>query len=412
MRDRDQIIDELRSNAGDLEGLIGELDADAERASAAIATLRSGLSEAREQLETERDEATLRLESLGSELTRQRKRIEANLSEIAARHARDMTEMQGRIESLAAERVRKDVASRRTAEDWLREANEIVQDLPQAQLDAMDLVGEYSAARARIVEAAALVASESVGAAELASASAGALTGVLRLQGTLRSRTRRLDRCRADLAAAAHWLTQLAQGAATTALPEQNAEIKVLLGPEFGMVAAMVDRHVRQPAAALLRWNGHGALLARIDAIAGLLSQEIIQARRDLPDAITHEAERYEIGWLWDDLEFRFGRIRDEGRHTAGAWGDASDRKSPYSFFLTSDQGEVTVVVPWVGPLQIWHGGRAQLQVQPPITAPESVCRLGQLTGRWVMLDDALANPAHSRSSIEGLFGSVRKAMQ
>lgn len=404
VRQRDDVIDRLRGSVGELEAQLGAVSADADRARAASQSLRRQLDATRQQLTSGAAEAQQRLDRIRADLDAQRGRIEAQLEEIRDAHQRELATFEARLHEEIRQRRTREAAARQRAREWLAEARTIIEVITDEDRDAMDLVGEHNDVRGQIARAAATVMSEA-DSAEQAMAASGALVAARRVHGLVKSRMQRLAQCSGDLNAAADWLTSLASGAATEQLQEQSADIQRMLARESALVRAAIERHVRGAAEALTRWNGHGAGLAKAEAIVALLTREILQARLDLPDSVAYETDRYEIGWLLDCLAMRFGRIRDDGDCTAGAWEDPDDIKSPYAFYLMSTRGELILVVPWTGLIRVVHAGSRWEEAAPLSPIAQAVARTGRLKERWTGLNDALANPAQTASSIEALFG-------
>jgi hypothetical protein len=227
------------------------------------------------------------------------------------------------------------------------------------------------------------------------SAALGAEEAALRVRGLASRRRGELLVHVQSIRHASDELDELVLGRSLGELGDQREAVEALLKVEADQMRGMIQRFLREASARLERWNGHAALLARLTAIRDLIGIEILSARQCLGTAMEHEEERYALDSMWDDLEVRFGRIRDQGEDTEGAWSDPTDRKSPYLFFLDSPSGEVLAEVPWAGPIVITHEERRLLEFPPAspfVTHPE-VIFIGDLRRRWIEIERRLENP-------------------
>ena len=218
--------------------------------------------------------------------------------------------------------------------------------------------------------------------------------GLLALAALVEHRASVIDSLSTGLVEEADRLTVLLDGAPQLDLPDQRDAIRQLLVPERKILLALIEQHMRAPAAALRRWNGHVARVSQIEAVRTLLALEILTARGALDAALAHEADRYQLDHIWNDLELRFGRIEYRGGQTPGTWSVPDDRKSTYFYFLTSPRGEVLVEMPWDGALQVRHEGRPVASYSL-FTPPDAIARsFGALGARWRQLAIQLANPS------------------
>jgi hypothetical protein len=256
----------------------------------------------------------------------------------------------------------------------------------------MDLAGDLAAGEALLAGAEAVSGDPEIPARELLTAAHGAEEAFRLLAARLAYRRASIDAASRALGAEADALAACLEGQAMLDLPDQQGAIGRLLGRERGQMRALIDSHVRAPAAALRRWNGHAARTARIAAVADLFRGEILRARRALGGALAHEEKRYLLEHIWRDLVLDFGEIADLGPATAGVWADPDDPKSTYVYMLRSPRGEVLVEVPWSGEIVVRHERLRQrypLFVEP---SPEALA-VGALSARWRQLGVRLANP-------------------
>jgi hypothetical protein len=406
--ERDAVIADLRATSATLEAAAEELQEDTARASETIAALEQQIASAETALEEEQRDANARLDALRLAQERQNERLRHRLGEMAEAHARDVRALQEQSDDLAATRQDRDRRVRFAAEQYVTEARSILSNLSADDIERVDLVGEFQSAKHTLAEASSC-ASSNGSPQEAIAVAATAAASAMRVSAILHSRERRLAQFRADLVADAQWLDDAVNGVALGDWDDHQETVARLLKRERSLMSEMVERFVRQPAAALLRWNGHGAVMAKLQATTAWLAAEIATVRRHLPNAQAHEDTRYQLADpLWHALQDRFGRIMHAGHRTDGDWHDPDDPKSPYSFFFQTSQGELTVTVPWVGPLLCVRAKTAPVEVERPLDIRDGVTHIGALKARWLALDRALDNPSHSAGTINELHEGYR----
>jgi hypothetical protein len=238
-----------------------------------------------------------------------------------------------------------------------------------------------------------VAASPDIPAPEVLSAGRGAEESLRLVTARLEHRCALIESLSRELAAEADWLDNFLAGEPMLDLPDQRSELGLLLVPERRQMRELIDFHVRSPAAALRRWNGHAARTARIEGVRDLLGAEILRARRAVPGALEHEKRRYLLDHIWDDLELQLGEIEHQGSATEGVWADPADHKSTYIYMLRSRRGEVVVEVPWSGEISVRHEGRPAGR-HPLIEEPgPDALVIGELAARWQQLGARLSNP-------------------
>ncbi|HVR97931.1 MAG TPA: hypothetical protein VMW27_15035 [Thermoanaerobaculia bacterium] len=393
LADRDRSFSRLQSDAQGLRRALGEAEADMGRQREVLRQIQRDLEQADRRLEREGQQALERLERLREHAEEQHRRLEQALREAEERHRREWQELQRRIEELARQREERERRIREAARRAVERAESLSRRLDHDQAEAMDLLGQLAAAADQLAAGRAAVADPETSPAECLSVGRGAEESLLVVESLLERRQATLAALSRRFLDEAEWLGSFLRGAPMLDLPDQTEAIARLLRLESAEMLAMIDRHVRNPAAELRRWNGHAARAAQLEAVRDRLGAEVLQARQALDGAVAHEESRYQLGHLWDDLELRFGRIDYLGEGTEGVWTVPEDRKSSYLFFLRSRHGEVLVEAPWASPLVVRHEGREVFH-HPLFSPPDAdALFIGQLLPRWRQLSLRLANP-------------------
>ena len=393
VEERDRQLSRLE---GDVHGLlreIGEAAVDRQRQQALLDRLGDELRQAGRELDRERDEAVRRLEQLRQRADRQHQELQATLQEAERRHRQEWEELQTRVHQLARTREERERRTRQAAGESLQRAGAALAGLDRKEIERLDLRGNLIATELQLASAQAAASAGQTPPAELLAAAHGAEEAVWLTHSTAENRRAVLASLREHFTGELAWLEALLRGDAMLELPDQAEEVKLLLTPERGVMHELLARQLGAAIGGLQRWNGHGALLARLSAVRDLLATELLAARKALPAGVAHESARYDLGHAWDDMELRFGAIRYAGDLTPGAWADASDHKSTYLYFLASEHGELRVEVPWTADILVHHEGRT-VQRHPPARPPdEAVLALGGLDRRWRQLAKWLDNP-------------------
>jgi hypothetical protein len=393
VEERDRTLSRLEGSVESLRAEIGRTEGDLQRQQALLDRLDRELRQADRELDRERDQAMQRLEQLRQRAERQHQELQAALMEAERRHRQEWEELQGQIRQLAQTREDRERRTWQAAGESLERAGTALAGLDREEMERLDLRGNLTAAELQLASAQAAAAGGQTPAAELLTAAHGAEEAVLLVRSTAESRQAILASLREDFAGEVAWLEALLQGDAVLGLPDQTEEMRLLLAPERETMQALITRQLSTAAGGLRRWNGHGALLARLSGVRDLLAAELLAARKTLPAGVAHDRVRYALGHIWDDLELRFGSIRYRGADTPGVWAEESDRKSTYFYFLESEHGELRVEVPWTADILVHHEGRTvqrHLPAQPP---DDAALALGGLQRRWSQLASRLDNP-------------------
>lgn len=393
LADRDRSLSHLQSDAQGLRRALGEAEADMGRQREVLRQIQHDLEQADRRLDRERQQALERLERLRQHAEEQHRRLEQALREAEERHRREWQELQRRIEELARQREERERRIREAARRSVERADSLSRRLDPERAEAMDLLGQLTAANDQLASGRAAVADPETSPAECLSVSRGAEEGLLVVESLLERRQATVAALSRRFQDEAGWLGSFLQGNPMLDLPDQTEAVARLLARERAEMLAMIDRHVRNPASELRRWNGHAARGAQLEGVRDLLGAEILRARRALAGAMAHEEGRYQLSHLWDDLELRFGRIDYLAEGTEGVWTDPENPKSSYHFFLRSRHGEVLVEVPWASPLVVRHEGREVFRHALFSEPDADALTIGQLLQHWRQLSMRLANP-------------------
>lgn len=393
LADRDRSLSRLQSDAQGLRRALGEAEADMGRQRELLRQIQRDLEQANHRLEQECRQALERLAQLRRHAEEQHRRLEAALQEAEERHRREWRELQRRIEDLARQREERERRIREAARLSAERADSLSRRLDRESAEAMDLLGQLTAADDQLAAGRAVVGDPERSPTECLAVVRGAEEGLLLVESLLERRQATIAALARRFQDEADWLGRFVQGEPMLDLPDQAEAVARLLMRERAEMLAMINRHVRSPASELRRWNGHAARVAQLEGVRDRLGTEVLRARRALAGAVAHEESRYQLSHLWDDLELRFGRIAYLGDGTEGSWTDPEDHKSAYLFFLRSPRGEVLVEVPWAAPLVVRHEGREVFR-HPLFSEPDSdTLTIGQLLTRWRQLSARLANP-------------------
>jgi hypothetical protein len=392
--ERDAQLRTLGSDADQLRRHVGALQADLDAVRALSNGMQRELDVTTATIDAERRHAAARLDQLRAHAERQQRDLAAALEAAHRAHRADWQQLDKELEATRHARHEREAGLRRAAARAVDDAESILSGCDANDVSVMDLGGEALSARQRAADARSVVTADTVSGAEAIACARAAHDAASALVDRLRVRQATVERLRASLTADAQWLDDLNAGRPVETLCDQQDHVAALLSHEKTLAAMLIDRHVRQAAAAITRWNGSAAAAARIDAIRNRLAEEILQARRALPDAVDHERHRYALDWLWRALELRFGSIRDDGDQTAGDWSDTSDRKSTYRFRLRSAAGELEVAVPWAGAVLVSLDRHLELREPRPETVADGAQWIGALKERWTELAARLDNPA------------------
>jgi hypothetical protein len=391
--EREHQLSQAEGQVHSLRRAVGETEGVLARQRELLRHLESEIQEAGRELDRERAQALERLERLRQRAEEQHRRLQAALDEAERRHRQEWEALEREIQSLKHQREERERLIQKAAGRSLRQAGEVLARLDRDEIERLDLRGDLAAAEIQLESARALASQGQSVASEALSAAHGAEEALRKVEGILESRRALLTSLAEQLRDDASWLDSLLAGAPMLDLPDQTDDLSFLLTPEQSLMRGLIEREMRAPLARLARWNGHGALVARLSGVRDLLGAEIVAARKALPAARDHEEARYDLGHVWDDLELRFGFIRYRGEETPGAWADPGDRKSTYFYFLDSQHGEIRVDVPWSSDLLVHHEDRL-IQRSPLALEPgEDAVFIGGLGRRWRELSERLDNP-------------------
>jgi hypothetical protein len=393
VEERDHKLSRLEGNVHSLRREIGETEGDLQRQQGLLDRLGSELRQAGRELDRERGQAMQRLEQLRRHSEKQHRELQAALREAELRHRQEWEELQTQIRQLARTREERESRTRHAAAESLERAATALAGLDREEMQRLDLRGNLIAAELQLASAEAAAAGGQAPPTELLTAAHGAEEAVLLARSTAASRQAMLESLREHFASEAAWLELLLRGEAMLGLPDQTEEVKLLLAPERGVMQALITRQLAAAADGLHRWNGHGALLARLSAVRDLLATELLAARKSLSAGAAHERVRYDLGHIWDDLELRFGAIRYRGAQTPGTWAEESDCKSTYFYFLESEHGELRVEIPWTSDILVHHEGRVVQRHLPAHPPDAAALALGSLQLHWRQLAKWLDNP-------------------
>jgi len=400
--ERDRQISRAEGQVRSLRQMAAESEAALLHQRELVRGLESEIREGEREFDQERAQALERLGKLQRRAEEQHRRLTADLAEAERRHRKDWETLGQQIHQLQLTREDRERRTRQAAADALSRAAELGGEFDRAESERLDLQGNLAAAEIHLDSARALAADPKTPSAELLAATYGAEEALRQVAATLASRRALLAALSRQFLEEADWLAALLQGEPGLGLPDQAADLDRLLLPERKILLGVIERHLRFPAAGLARWNGHGALVARLAAVRDLTGTEILAARKALPGAVEHERERYELSPIWEDLELRFGSIRDRGAATPGAWADAADRKSTYFYYLESQRGELRVEVPWMADILVYFEGRL-VQRYPPALAPNAGAGyVAGLSRRWQELALRLDNPNWTPDTTQG----------
>lgn len=404
----DALVQRLQEAVGHRDRQLGEMQGDANRLRSTLSTLESQMRQQESmvrQLGVEMAETDRRIDrevaTARSNLTNLRQRMESQhaqlCQEITAaekRHLQDWSRLRQEIEDVATARTAKESQIRQLAAVAVTHASKQLTSIDTGEVEALDLGGNLAAATSQLHAAVAVVADPSALATEQLSAALGADDAISRLGHLLRHRRTVLEEEARQLEQAADFLDELLAGKPSGDLPDQSETIEDLLKVEAQSCRSMISSFLRKPAAAIRRWNGHAATIAKLEGVRDLLAREIALARRYLDQAAAYDEERYLLTHVEDELRIRFGHLDLEGE-SFGAWVDPDNHKSTYLHFLPTTAGEIQIAVPWLGPLRVTHEGREAVVLEAfrDGTGEPGLVWIGNLSKRWQQLAANLQNP-------------------
>ena len=393
LRDSRYQLSQMESQVYSLRQTISSLESTIAQQHEELSRQNDRLEQEGRKLELVRTRAQEKFKEVRRGAEEQKRQNQAALEESERRHREAWEALEGEVQALQQQRESRERFTQEAAERSLERAQEILAHLDRDEIERLDLRGDLSVAEIQLASAHALKSQGQTVASEILSAAYGAEEALRKIEAVLESRRAVLTSFAEPLREDASWLDSLLAGAPVLDHPDQTEDLGFLLALEQSFMRDLIERELRSPIARLSRWNGHGALVARLSRVRDLLGAEMVAARRALPAARAHEEARYDLGHIWKDLELRFGFIRYHGKETPGAWADPRDRKSTYLYFLDSQHGEIRIEVPWSPALLVHHEGRLVQRFPLALPPGDDAIFIGSLARRWRELAARLENP-------------------
>ena len=404
--ERDRLLAALGARVASMQSEVARLEADLADLREAADTQRRDLTAGKAALEASRIQALEDIQRISAQMELQHSRMIERLREAEEVHRRAVLAEQSRLDELVRRRLSAEDRSRRGAQRLLDESKQQLNQLQGSDADAMDLLGERQALRVELGAAETLVEDEVDRTEELVAAATAVAVRVYGLVTRVQMRRTQLSALRDRFSIEADWLETIIRGPIESETEDRRIELahmRLLIAQEADQMHQMINAHVRTASQQLRRWNGHGAIVARIEAIRDRLAAEARDAWGALPAAERHEAERYNIEWFMEDLRLKFGFVRPIDVGPRGAWSNPKDVKSVYTHYLESSAGLLLVRLPWhtagndIGrQLVTAEHGNTRLQRLFPTPASSDVLLVGSLRERWSMLNEQFSNPAWS----------------